>query len=335
MNPLQKLVNESKLRIGLPLAVYPGIHITGAKVSDVVNDAHAQFEASAAIHKRYNTPIVLTAMDLSVEAEAFGCPLFISDNEIPTVSEPIISDRKDIENLRVPEIGEKRTNVYLSAAKLLKNLNSSPLVFGGTIGPFSLACRLAGMNEVLCYTMESDSYLNLILEKCSMFLRKYISAFKTAGADGVIIAEPAAGLLSPSLLNQFSSSYIRQIIDGIQDEQFSVILHNCSAKIIHLQSKISAGTVGLHFGSPMDILEALKNSPSDIILLGNLDPASVFLKSIPDEVYKRTGELLEKTSSYINYIISSGCDVPPTVPLENIDAFFQACSEFNKKKGNK
>lgn len=331
MNPLQKLVKESKRRIGLPLAVYPGIHITGATVSDIVNDSRAQFEASSAIHKRYNTPIVLTAMDLSVEAEAFGCPLFTSANEVPTVSEPIIKSIDDIEKLRIPEVGEKRTIVYLSAAKLLKGLKSSPLVFGGTIGPFSLACRLAGMNEVLCYTMDSDSYLHKILEKCSIFLRNYISAFKTTGADGVIIAEPAAGLLSPSGVSQFSSSYIRQITEGIQDERFSVVLHNCSAKIVHLKPKINAGTSALHFGAPMDIISALNNAPPDVVICGNLDPTSVFLKSTPSEVFKKTEELLEKTKSYSNYIISSGCDVPAGVPLENLDSFFLACSEFNKK----
>lgn len=34
---------------------------------------------------------------------------------------------------------------------------------------------------------------------------------------------------------------------------------------------------------------------------------------------------------YKNFVISSGCDIPPATPWENIDAFFEAVNEFYKK----
>ena len=33
-----------------------------------------------------------------------------------------------------------------------------------------------------------------------------------------------------------------------------------------------------------------------------------------------------------NFVISTGCDVPPMSPWANIDAFFQAVDEFYKNK---
>jgi len=43
-----------------------------------------------------------------------------------------------------------------------------------------------------------------------------------------------------------------------------------------------------------------------------------------------TRALLEATRPYKNFVISSGCDIPPSSPLANLNAFFRAVGEFNK-----
>jgi uroporphyrinogen decarboxylase len=40
-------------------------------------------------------------------------------------------------------------------------------------------------------------------------------AFRATGVDGIIVAEPAAGLLSPRGLGRFSSPHIRQIVEAV------------------------------------------------------------------------------------------------------------------------
>lgn len=36
----------------------------------------------------------------------------------------------------------------------------------------------------------------------------------------------------------------------------------------------------------------------------------------------------ECCAEFPNFVISSGCDIPPASPWENIDAFFEAVEEF-------
>jgi uroporphyrinogen decarboxylase len=55
-----------------------------------------------------------------------------------------------------------------------------------------------------------------------------------------------------------------------------------------------------------------------------LDPVGVFKQGTPDSVRAAVKALLEKTAGYPNFIISSGCDLPPHVPVENIVAFLNA-----------
>ena len=43
---------------------------------------------------------------------------------------------------------------------------------------------------------------------------------------------------------------------------------------------------------------------------------------------KDTKALLERCSKYPNFVISSGCDIPPATSLANLDAFCKAVQEF-------
>ena len=66
------------------------------------------------------------------------------------------------------------------------------------------------------------------------------------------------------------------------------------------------------------------------IIIGNLDPAGVIRNATPEVVKTETLALLEKHSHRKNFVLSSGCDIPPATPLENLDAFFDAWKEFYK-----
>ena len=149
------------------------------------------------------------------------------------------------------------------------------------------------------------------------------------GSDGVILAEPAAGLLSDEDCQIYSSVFVKEIVDKVQDEHFAVILHNCGNTGHCTKAMVYTGAAGYHFGNKIDMLDALKEVPSGALAMGNLDPVSVFKMGTPESIRKKTLELLEATKAYPNFVLSSGCDVPPHTAIENIDAFYGALKEFN------
>ena len=319
-----ELVRQSPRRLAMPIAVYPGLALTGATVRDVVTQPRAQVEAQAALHERYRTPFLLSAMDLSVEAEAFGCGLHLSDNEIPAVTGRLVTNLEQARNLAVPRPGDKRTAVYLEAVRQLSRRYADNMVPAGCIGPFSLAARLIGVSEALELTLTEPELIQAVLEPSAEFLTQYIRAFQAAGADGIIMAEPAAGLLSPRGLAAFSSAYIRQIAAAAAKPGFTIILHNCAAKLLHLAAIQETGLKTFHFGAPMDIVAALDKVPPEAVLCGNLDPTGMFVQQSPGEIVSRTRGLLSATERFPNFVISSGCDVPSAAPLASLDAFFRS-----------
>ncbi len=312
----------------MPLVSLPGAKLIHCATSDIFEDAEYQSQAQLALRGALNTTVLMTAMDLSVEAEAFGANVRREGNEVPTVTGRLVSSRDEICSLVVPAIGNGRTAIYLETARKLSAAPGSHIVLGCMIGPFSLAGRLFGVSEALETTALEPEWISALLEKTTAFLIDYARAFKEAGANAIIIAEPTAGLLSPRAMVTFSSSFVKRITNEIQDDRFDVILHNCGATLQHFASALEAGAIMYHFGKPMDIAEALARVQNrDIILAGNLDPSAIFRSRTPAEVRNATRELMQRTSTLKNFVPSSGCDLPADVPLDNIRAFMDAVEE--------
>lgn len=310
-------------RLAMPIGVYAGLDITGASVYAAVTDSTAQAEAVLALHERFHTPVMLTAMDLSAEAESFGCEVRMAEDDIPTVIGRRVTNQAQIEALPQPQPGDARMAVHLDAARqLVQNSGGAP-VLGGLIGPFSLAGRIFGVSEALEASLSDPDLLLTLLDRAAVLLAGYAAEFRRAGASGVIMAEPAAGLLSPRGLARFSAPFVRRIIESVQTEDFTVILHNCGAKLVHLPKVLESGAEIYHFGAPMDLLAALQQVEGRAILAGNLDPTAVFHSGTPEEVRQSTNLLMQAARPYRNFILSSGCDLPPGTTVANLEAFYE------------
>ena len=324
---------KSKTKVALPIMTHPGIELINASVLDAVTNGEVHYKAIDALMKQYPSAAATMIMDLTVEAEAFGCKINFEKDEIPSVKERLIQSVEEIEKLTIPKISEsKRLKEYLNAAKLaVKNINHVP-VFPGCIGPFSLAGRLIDMSEIMIDIYLYPDDIHQLLEKCTVFIKDYINAYKQLGADGIIMAEPAAGLLGEDECNQFSSKYVKGIVDELQDEYFMVVLHNCGHKGILTESMLSTGSKALHFGNAADMKYVLEHSPENILVMGNIDPVNVLQTGTPEFVKQESLKLLETAEKYPNFVISTGCDMPPAVPHRNIEAFFEAVEEYNLEK---
>ena len=322
-------VLSSKKRLAVPVMTHPGIALRGNTVLATVRDPQLHYEAVRAVAQKYPTAASTMIMDLSVEAEAFGSNVRFSDDEVPSVVGRCVEDADSIERLQIPAQTEARVGQWIEACRLAANSISDRPVFAGCIGPFSLAARLYDVTEILTTILIEPESVHSLLEKTTQFLISYVKSFKAVGANGVLIAEPVAGVLSSDLCTEFSSKFVGRIVEEVQDDNFFVILHNCGDTDTLVQSMHGTGAAGLHFGNRCTIADALAQLPQDTIVFGNLDPVGIFKSGTPGIVRSETLRLLAATGSYPNFIISSGCDVPPNVPLENIDAFFGALREFN------
>lgn len=319
-NPVKKAV---------PILSFPGVQLIDGTVDQLVRNGELQAKCMKAVADKFDTGVAFSLMDLSVEAEAFGSPVQYSDDEVPTVLSAIVHDEDEAEALKVPEVGAGRTGECIKGIRIACEQITDRPVLAGMIGPYSLAGRLLDMTEIMILCYEEPEMVETVLEKATTFLIEYAKAFKAAGANGIAMAEPAAGLLSPNLIEEFSNPFVKRIKEAVEDENFVVLYHNCGNVIPLLNQVNELKATVYSFGNAIDIEETLKVLPADALIIGNIDPAGILRQGTVEQVKKETKKLLERCSKYPNFVISSGCDIPPQTPLENLEAFFETVKEFN------
>lgn len=331
MDEWLKQIRIKKNKRAMPVLTFPAIQLLNTSVEKLISDSNLQSEALKLINQRCHPLAIMGFMDLSVEAEAFGANIRFSEDEVPTVVGSIVKSEEDAINLKVPKVGAKRTQIYLDAMKKAKQEIKDCPVFAGCIGPFSLAGRLLGVSEAMISCYDEPEMVHLVLKKATEFLINYLQAYKDLGIDGVFMAEPLAGILSPNLCDEFSSRYVKEIVSALDDDSFLVAYHNCGNNTLKMVDTIlSTGCRLYHFGNAISIEQMLKLMPKDIMVMGNIDPVSLKDAS-KEDVIAATNALLEAVGDVDNFVISSGCDIPPLAKWENIDAFMKTAQEYYQK----
>lgn len=317
--------------MAMPVMTHPGIEQNGHTVKEAVSDGRVHAEAVIRLARQYPTVAAATIMDLTTEAEAFGAEIAFSEVAVPAVANRLLTDVASIYELKVPPLSAGRIRAYLKANLIAsEEIDDRPLL-AGCIGPFSLAGRLYDMSEIMVLIYENPDAAHTLLAKCTDFIEKYCMAIKQTGANGVLMAEPAAGLLSNADCAAFSSAYVKRIVDHVQDEQFIVILHNCGNTGHCTKAMVSTGAAAYHFGNKCRMEEVVKDVPPSALAMGNIDPVSIYKDGTPEKMHETVIRLLEQMKDYPNFVLSSGCDMPPQTPAANIEAFFQALNEYNQR----
>lgn len=318
-------VAKSDTHRGLPILSFPAAQKLGVTVEQLVKDSQLQAQAIALIASETDTLAAVSLMDLSVEAEAFGAKVQFFTDEVPAVVGQLVSDLDEAEELEVPDLSAGRASVCTEGIRLAKERIADKPVLAGMIGPYSLAGRLMDVTEIMYVCYDEPEAVHAVLEKATQYLIQYAGAMKQAGADGIVIAEPLAGILSPDMAAEFSHPYVKKIVDAMQTEDFAVIYHNCGNSVSHMLPGIfSIGAAAYHFGNAVDMAAVMAAAPAECLCMGNVDPAAQFVQGTAESMTEATRQLLEKCGHYKNFVISSGCDIPYHAKWENIHAFFNA-----------
>lgn len=325
------LAGGNSERLAMPLMPQVGAELIGTCVLDTMGEVGKYVDSIQALAQRYAMPAVVSWMDLSLEAEALGASVVYRKNSVPYVDRRLLHSPQDIVDIQFAFCKSGRIPLVLQAAERLAVCCDIPVIFCCT-GPLTLASVLYGMDGMKGLIQTDPDSAHRLLEKCLLFLSDFGHSLKESGAGGLLVAEPVAGLLNGADCWTFSSCYVARMVSQLQREHWGILLHNCGNRGECTRAMVATGAAGIHIGNCMDICQVFDECPENRWVAGNLDPVGVWKNSPSDKVYEATDALLRRTSAHPNFLISTGCDVPYGVPLENVDAFFRAVDDFNRKR---
>ncbi|MFV0363280.1 MAG: uroporphyrinogen decarboxylase family protein [Suipraeoptans sp.] len=326
-------IKQEKVKKPMPVLTFPCIQLMNVTVEELISDSDLHGKGMKLISDRVDSLAAVSFMDLSLEAEAFGSKIKVGPDEVPTVVDVLVNNLEEAKALEVPSLNSKRIPIYIEGVRKAAELITDRPLFAGIIGPYSLAGRLVDVATSMIYCKKNPELMHEVLEKATQFLIKYAKEYKEkTGAKGIVMAEPLAGILNPQYIEEFSEPYVKRIAEAVRDENFLVIYHNCGNSTLRLTESIFRTECDVyHFGNAIDLKEMLDKAPKDKLIMGNINPASEFTTGTVESITETTTELLKKCYTYPNFVISSGCDIPPIAKWDNIDAFFKATKDFYDK----
>jgi len=320
--PLSETLLGAPRRLVAPLMGYPGINITNTSIKQNEFNWGVQFWTVSELVHEFRPDIAFFIMDLAVEASALGLPVRFPLLESPSVEYHLVKEVSDLQQFMACDIlKDGRARTYIDTMKMMAMyLDTIPGAY--CTGPFTLGGLMMGANEIALATALDPEVVHRVLEVATSVIVRYVKALAQAGAKVLAVLEPTAVMLSPAAFEDFSGKYVRQVFAAAPG--CVPVLHICGHSTHLLDRMVETGAEGLSLDAPIDFPAAAKALPSNVALIGNVDPVSVMRDGRPSQVTEAVRQLSDAMGPWRNFILSTGCDLPPDTPLDNIRAFMDA-----------
>jgi|GEM_PF-1304585 len=323
---LKEFVQNTSFPVIAPLCASLGVQLTLTSIAENLECSNTHISTIAALSNHFSDiDVIFPIMNTSLEAGALGCPIEYKGGRPVVTGHPYTTDA-EIENITIPDpysVPCMKTNIEI--IQQLSSLVDKP-VAAYIVGPVTLAVHLMGINTIAFFALkDGDSFLKMI-DLCSEMLLPYANGLAQAGASVMIVLEPQIANFSPSIYDTLIKNKLEEFVKGLPNP----VLHVCG-DVTRFIPYFAATRyfAGLSLDAMVDFEECLKTygKLNNKVLIGNIDPVSIMYKGKKTEIKEKVSKLLAAMKGRL-FILSTGCDMVPDTPFENLDAFIEAALEY-------
>ena len=319
----------------VPQCFMLAVETAGMKISDVNRNGRKMAEAHIISQEKYGYDGCVIDFDDASIAEAVGAKVIYREDEPAIVDEeqPVLKDLRDVYDMPIPDPASSgRLNEWLEATRTLSDAIGDHVFIMGRAdqGPFSIACLLRGTTQFMMDLLtEKKQLIDDVLEYCRKVSAVFAKAQKDAGAHVTSIGDALAGpnLISPDMYRQFAFLPEQKLTKEVQDYGIPFSIHICGNTNDIIQDMGKTGAKILEVDWMLDIKEARKLVPENVVLMGNIDPSNPLVIGKPSDVDHAVKKLIEDTKGK-SLIVSSGCAMGRNTPPENFRAFIEAARRY-------
>jgi uroporphyrinogen decarboxylase len=256
--------------------------------------------------------------------------------------DPIVKTPEDVDKLQVPD--PKTAPYFKELTETTKKIAAlkEPLIVPIQGGLVTAVCpQITHVETFMRWLIYSPDLAKKLLAKSREFgLRCAEYWLRELGADRFILldATPTDSnvLISPKLFGEIVMPSMAELHQKALDMGVQGWFthwcsnHNGNIKAGHVD-KIPMGKPGIiQFGPEVDLKLAVERFGNKNIVMGNVDPPSIMLKTHEECVQLAKQDIDKGKRSPMGYILGVGCECPPRAPPANVYALLKAAREYGR-----
>ena len=256
--------------------------------------------------------------------EALGGKITFRPQGNIDVASPLLSSVADIDSIK---IGSLQRNVWIASVRKMiaytqQAVGQEYLVGTSSWGPFTLAGQFLGVEKLMIGLYKDKPGIHALMEFTSEVCFQYLAPAVAQGASILSIAEPTASgdLVSLRHFEEFVAPYLKKVNECLKQLNAITTLHICGNITDRLPVIPHLGVDLLSVDYKVNLTHAKDVLGNKVALAGNVNPMILKDGSTAD-VAAAAEQCITDAGQEGNFILMPGCDIPPSVSLENIQAF--------------
>jgi uroporphyrinogen decarboxylase len=308
--------------------------IAGFTVAEYHNSAAKMAASHIAAYATYGHDFIGLGPGHAGVAEALGSQLGFPENGTPFVEKFALAGTTDLTSFQIPDpLKAGRFPLFLDALDEVTMKVGHNVPIGFVIGgPLSAAYSLRGAEALMKDLYIRPHFVHELLDLCVKSTIPFLREVAKREA-GIVIVDPVSSgsLISPALFRKFSLPYLKQLVSAIGEFTRPPVLHICGDTKKILGDMVDTGAGGLSLDNAIDLFEAKRQVGSQVLIIGNVNPAESMYRGTPEAVRLDVKNCLKKAhDSPKGFMLALGCELPIKTPPENVHALMAAARMYGK-----
>ena len=322
----------------VPVTLFGGgmwsIKACGTTFKELSSDATKMTDMLVAMSEKLLCDIVYAGSGYNnFHASAFGGGIKFREMGAPDLETHFISSAEDLQKLDLAQldVSDVISTVKTALKATKEKLGRDYVVTMTAWGPYTLGARMVGEEAMMKATFKKPDFVHRVTEFATNLL---IRLYEPLVADGTLqvisLADPTASgdLISKKQFETFALPYLKKFTDWAKSKNAHTLVHICGNTTDRLDLFPRTGASCISLDHKTDIAKAKELLHGKMCFAGNVDPVHVMLEGSVQDVENASRRVIETAGTDGGFVLMPGCDIPPTVPYENIQTFIRTARDW-------
>jgi len=344
MNSIERVLTALSHKEPDRVPVYPILSGVTRKLVDATyeqwaTDAETCAGALVRAAEEYEQDCIVSLIDLSVEADAWGQPLVFPENEAarPDYSRCVVRDIEDYAKVKKADYrSSRRMMMHIDVCKKLVGRKGKDLpIVAFVFGPLGVLSMLRGQQDMFMDLYDDPGAVKAAAAEINETLKEYCQAIMDTGVSAIMLDTlySSGSIMSKQMWMDLEGGLVRELADTIHARGCFVMIHNCGCKIYFDAQIETMRPAAISFLYPpddcKDFAECKAKYGGAVSLIGCVTPANALIGT-DEEWDAMCREQIDIFKAGGGFMLATGCEYPANAPLDRAKRMVEIAKTYGR-----